>query len=66
MGPLGYVTDAKTLPAQAMDLFRGVKVLVINALFRTEHPTHLSVPEADHARLDLDSRNAEGILAGWE
>jgi phosphoribosyl 1,2-cyclic phosphate phosphodiesterase len=46
MGPLAYVTDAKTLPAQAMDLFRGVKVLVINALFRTEHPTHLSVPEA--------------------
>ena len=24
----------------------GVKVLVLNALFRTEHPTHLSIPEA--------------------
>jgi phosphoribosyl 1,2-cyclic phosphate phosphodiesterase len=27
----------------------GVKVLVINALFRTEHPTHLSIPEAIEA-----------------
>jgi phosphoribosyl 1,2-cyclic phosphate phosphodiesterase len=46
IGPLAYVTDAKSLPPAAMELFRGVKVLVINALFRTEHPTHLSFPEA--------------------
>ena len=46
IGPLAYVTDAKTVPAEAMEIMRGAKVLVINALFRTEHPTHLSVPEA--------------------
>jgi phosphoribosyl 1,2-cyclic phosphate phosphodiesterase len=46
IGPLAYVTDAKSLPPAAMELFRGVKVLVLNALFRTEHPTHLSFPEA--------------------
>lgn len=46
IGPLAYVTDAKTLPADALALLRGAKVLVINALFRTEHPTHLSIPEA--------------------
>jgi phosphoribosyl 1,2-cyclic phosphate phosphodiesterase len=46
IGPLGYVTDAKMLPSQAMDALRGVKVLVVNALFRTEHPSHLSIPEA--------------------
>ena len=46
IGPLAYVTDAKSIPPDALDLFRGVKVLVINALFRTEHPTHLSVPDA--------------------
>ena len=46
IGPLAYVTDAKFLPDDARELFRGVKVLVINALFRTEHPTHMSVPDA--------------------
>jgi phosphoribosyl 1,2-cyclic phosphate phosphodiesterase len=46
IGPLGYVTDAKTVPPSAIDTLRGVKVLVLNALFRTAHPTHLSIPEA--------------------
>jgi phosphoribosyl 1,2-cyclic phosphate phosphodiesterase len=46
IGRLGYVTDAKTLPPEAVDQLRGVSVLVVNALFRTEHPSHLSVPEA--------------------
>jgi phosphoribosyl 1,2-cyclic phosphate phosphodiesterase len=45
-GPLGYVTDAKAVPARAVRALRGVDVLVLNALFRTEHPTHLSIPEA--------------------
>ena len=46
IGPLAYVTDAKSLPADSIDQLRGARVLVINALFRTEHPTHLSLPEA--------------------
>ena len=46
IGPLAYVTDAKSLPEEAVQILRGAKVLVINALFRTEHPTHLSIPEA--------------------
>src|SRR5881392_4217453 len=46
IGALAYVTDAKDVPAAAIDLLRGSSVLVINALFRTEHPTHLSLPEA--------------------
>jgi phosphoribosyl 1,2-cyclic phosphate phosphodiesterase len=46
IGALAYVTDAKEVPAEAIESLRGVKVLVINALFRTEHPTHLSIPEA--------------------
>ena len=51
IGRLGYVTDAKMLPAEAIEQLRGVSVLVINALFRTEHPSHLSIPEAvDAAR----------------
>jgi phosphoribosyl 1,2-cyclic phosphate phosphodiesterase len=46
IGPLAYVTDAKLLPPAALEALRGARVLVINALFRTEHPTHLSIPEA--------------------
>ena len=45
-GSLGYVTDAKTIPDSAYEALQGVKVLVINALFRVPHPTHLSLPEA--------------------
>jgi len=46
IGPLAYVTDAKTIPPSALERLRGAQVLVVNALFRTEHPTHLSIPEA--------------------
>jgi phosphoribosyl 1,2-cyclic phosphate phosphodiesterase len=49
IGPLAYVTDAKSLPAEALDQLRGASTLVINALFRTEHPTHFSIPEAVEA-----------------
>lgn len=49
VGNLGYITDAQAVPESALEVFRGVKVLVLNALFRTEHPTHLSLPEAVRA-----------------
>jgi len=49
IGALAYVTDAKVIPVDAMAALRGAKVLVINALFRTGHPTHLSIPEAVEA-----------------
>ncbi|MEP6832732.1 MAG: MBL fold metallo-hydrolase [Gemmatimonas sp.] len=45
-GPLGYVTDAKTIPDEAFAALEGVDTLVINALFRRPHPTHLSLPES--------------------
>ena len=46
VGKLGYITDAKSIPEAAFKALEGVNVLVINALFRTPHPTHLSLPEA--------------------
>lgn len=46
IGPLAYVTDAKTIPESAYALMAGAEVLVLNALFRTPHPTHLSLSEA--------------------
>jgi len=47
VGSLGYLTDAKRIPAAALERLRGVKVLVLNALwFGHPHPTHLNVEEA--------------------
>jgi phosphoribosyl 1,2-cyclic phosphate phosphodiesterase len=46
IGPLAYVTDAKAMPERAIAALRGARVLVINALFRVPHPSHLSLPEA--------------------
>ena len=45
-GPFAYLTDVKSVPEDALALLRGVRVLVINALFEDPHPTHLSIPEA--------------------
>ena len=56
IGNLGYVTDAKELPDEAVNAFRGVDVLVLNALFRTQHPTHLSVSEAVAAAQKVGAR----------
>ena len=46
IGPIAYITDAKRIPDDVLQLISGVKALVLNALFRVEHPTHLSIPEA--------------------
>ena len=46
IGNLSYVTDAKSISDEVVELLKGTKVLVLNALFRTFHPTHMSIPEA--------------------
>ena len=53
---LGYITDAKSLPDEAIETLKGVDVLVLNALFRTPHPTHLSVSEAVDAAAKVGAR----------
>ena len=56
IGPLAYVTDAKSVPAAAIATLRGADVLVINALFRDPHPTHLSIPEAIGVAREIGAR----------
>ncbi len=53
IGELAYVTDAKAIPPAAAAVLRGAKVLVINALFRTDHPSHLSISEAVQAAREI-------------
>lgn len=57
IGPLAYVTDAKEVPAQAMEQLRGVRILVLNALFRRMHPTHLSISEAVETALAIGAEH---------
>ena len=56
IGPIGYITDAKAVPPEAVAAMRGVTVLVINALRRKTHPTHLSVGEAVAAAREIGAR----------
>lgn len=50
VGGLGYVTDGKRLPREAVRALDGVDVLVLNALwFGNPHPTHFNVEEAVEA-----------------
>ena len=50
VGDLGYVTDAKSLPPAVLEALRGVRVLVLNALWWGDaHPIHFNVEEAVEA-----------------
>lgn len=54
VGRLGYVTDAKRLPAAARAILAGVDVLVLNALWwGSPHPTHFNIDEAIVAARDI-------------
>jgi phosphoribosyl 1,2-cyclic phosphate phosphodiesterase len=45
-GPIGYLTDVKAVPEPARRRLAGLQVLVLNALWWRQHPTHLSIGEA--------------------
>ena len=46
IGPVAYLTDVKRIPADTVTQLRGVRVLVLSALWWRPHPTHQSIPEA--------------------
>ncbi len=57
VGRLGYVTDAKRLPAAAREILAGVDVLVLNALWwGSPHPTHFNIDEAIVAARGIGAR----------
>lgn len=57
VGNLGYITDAKTLPAEAIDILSGVDVLVLNALwFGRKHGSHFNIEEAIEAAREVGAR----------
>ena len=46
IGDIGYITDASELPEHTIDILRGVKILVINALREKEHRSHMNLKSA--------------------
>ena len=53
IGSIAYVTDVKEVPADARRALRGVRVLVLSALWWRPHPTHQSIQEAIDVALDI-------------
>ena len=45
-GDFAYVTDAKVIPKKELDKLKGVKTLVLNALRKEEHISHLNLEQA--------------------
>lgn len=45
-GDLAYLTDVKAVGEAELEQLRGVRVLVLNALWWRPHPTHMSIAEA--------------------
>lgn len=46
IGSLGYITDAKVVPEETVEAMEGVDTLVINALRRKRHLSHITLDEA--------------------
>lgn len=55
LNELGYVTDCSRLPERSKERLRGVAVLILNALRRKAHPTHLSLDEAVELARELEA-----------
>lgn len=45
-GDFAYVTDAKIIPEKELEKLKGVKTLVLNALRKEEHRSHLNLEQA--------------------
>jgi phosphoribosyl 1,2-cyclic phosphate phosphodiesterase len=56
---VAYISDCKTVSPEALEAVRGVPVLIVDALRRREHPTHMSVEEA------LAFREVVGAKQTW-
>ncbi len=46
VGDFTYITDANRIPDDSLELIRGTKVLVLNALRNTPHHSHFTLDEA--------------------
>lgn len=45
-GSFSYITDAKSIPEETMEMITGTRILVLNALQREQHISHFNLKEA--------------------
>lgn len=57
IGRLAYITDVKAIPPDAREALAGLDVLIVNALWWRQHPTHQSIPEAIEAAQAIGARH---------
>lgn len=58
IGNIGYISDVKEMSQEAKEVFRGVDVLVLNALRRAPvHSTHLTLPESVELAEELRAKS---------
>ena len=79
IGDAAYITDTNKVPDESIEKLKGVKLLVLDALRRAPHPTHMSLPAAletaekigcdrvwfTHINHDLDHELISAELPEW-
>jgi phosphoribosyl 1,2-cyclic phosphate phosphodiesterase len=52
-GSFAYLTDVNYIPPSSMDLLKGVKFLILDALRQAKHHSHYSLQEAVSVALEI-------------
>jgi len=79
IGECAYITDTNEVPDTSIELLKGVRLLILDALRRAPHPTHLSLPRAletaekigvervffTHINHDLEHESINNELPDW-
>jgi phosphoribosyl 1,2-cyclic phosphate phosphodiesterase len=79
IGECAYITDTNEVPAESIAKLKGVRLLILDALRRAPHPTHMSLPKAletaerigcervffTHINHDLDHNAVNAELPPW-
>ncbi|GJJ68254.1 phosphoribosyl 1,2-cyclic phosphate phosphodiesterase [Entomortierella parvispora] len=62
---LSWVSDCSSIPESTTEKIRGSKVLVIDGLKETTHPSHFSIPEALEYTNGLDPKPERTFIVGF-
>jgi phosphoribosyl 1,2-cyclic phosphate phosphodiesterase len=79
IGDCAYITDTNEVPPESIEKLKGVRLLILDALRRAPHPTHMSLPKAletaerigcervffTHINHDLDHDTINAELPEW-